>query len=35
MKKTVYNPTFVPEGAPVTTENTYNGDFVLTFSLFQ
>ena len=29
MKQTVYNPTFVPDGAPVTTENTFNGDFVL------
>jgi hypothetical protein len=30
MKQTVHHPTFVPEGAPaVTTENTYNGEFVL------
>jgi hypothetical protein len=35
MKQTVYNPTFVPDGAPVTTENTFNGNLVLTFSLFQ
>ena len=27
MKETLYNSTFVPEGAPVTTENTFNGDF--------
>ena len=34
MKQTVYNPTFVPNGAPVTIENTFNGDFILTFPLF-
>ena len=34
MKQTVYNPTFVPDGAPVTIENTFNGDFILTFPLF-
>lgn len=28
MKQTVYNPTFVPEGAPVTAENTFNGNFL-------
>ena len=32
MKQTVHHPNFVPEGAPIVT--TYNGDFVLTFSLF-
>ena len=31
MKQTVYNPTFVPDGAPATPENTFNGDFVLEF----
>jgi hypothetical protein len=31
MKQTVYNPNFVPEGAPVTVENTFNGNFVLVF----
>ena len=36
MKQTVYNPTFVPDGAPVTTENMFDGDFVLAhFFLFQ
>lgn len=35
MKQTVYSPTFVPEGAPVTTENMFNGDFVLVFSHFK
>ena len=34
MKQTVHNPTFVPRGAPVTTGNTYNGNFVLTFFAF-
>ena len=34
MKQTIYNPTFVPDGAPVTIENTFDGDFILTFSLF-
>ena len=35
MKQTVvYYPTFVPDGAPVTIKNTFNGDFILTFSLF-
>ena len=29
MKQTVHNPTFIPEGAPVTAKNTFNGDFVL------
>jgi hypothetical protein len=29
MKQTVYKPTFVPEGAPITTENTFDGDFCL------
>jgi hypothetical protein len=29
MKQTVYNPTFVPEGAPVKPKNTYKGDFIL------
>ena len=33
MKQTVYNPTFIPEGAPVTAENTLNGEFP--FSYFQ
>jgi hypothetical protein len=33
LKQTVYNPTFVPEAAPVTTENTYNGDFYFIFIL--
>ena len=32
MKQTVYNSTFVPEGAPATTENTFNGNFVLVSS---
>ena len=31
MKQTVYNLTFVPEGAPVTTENTYKGDLLFIF----
>ena len=35
MKQTVYNPTFVPKGAPVTIENTFNGDFFLIFSHFK
>jgi len=36
MKQTLYNSTFVPEGAPVTTENSFNGDFfVLVFSHFK
>ena len=35
MKQTVYNPTFVPEGAPVTTENTFNGDLPFIVSYFQ
>ena len=34
MKQTVYNLTFVPNGDPVTIENTFIGDFILTFSLF-
>ena len=29
MKDILYNSTFVPDGAPVTTENTFNGDFPL------
>ena len=35
MKQTVYNLTFVPDGAPVKTENTFNGDhdFVLYFHI--
>ena len=32
MNQTAYNLTLVPKGAPVTTENTFNGDFVLVFS---
>ena len=32
LNEMVYNPTFVPEGAPVTTENTFNGDFLFVFS---
>ena len=32
MKQTLYNPTFVPKGAPVTTENTFNGDLPFMFS---
>jgi FAD/FMN-containing dehydrogenase len=35
MKQTLYNPTFVPEGAPVTTENTFNGDLPFMVSHFQ
>jgi len=35
MKEMLYNSTFVPEGAPVTTENTFNGDFPLFISNFQ
>ena len=35
MKQTMYNPTFVPKGAPVTIENTFNGDFFLIFSHFK
>ena len=31
MKQTVYNPTFVFEGTPVTTENTYKGDLLFIF----
>ena len=31
MKDISYNPLFVPQGAPVTTENTFNGDFPLIF----
>jgi FAD/FMN-containing dehydrogenase len=36
MKQTVYNPTFVPESAPVKPENTFNGDHdsVLVFFAF-
>ena len=30
--QTAYNSTFVPKGAPVTTENKFNGDFFLVFS---
>ena len=35
MKQTVYNPNFVPEGAPVTTENTFKGDlpFIVSYDL--
>ena len=29
MKQTIHNPTFVPKGAPATTENTYNDDFFI------
>ena len=29
MKNISHNPTFVPQGAPVTTDNTFNGDFPL------
>ena len=32
MKDISYNQTFVPQGAPVTTENTFNGDFPFFFS---
>ena len=31
MKDISYNPTFVPQGAPVTTENTFNGGFSSSF----
>ena len=31
MKDLSYNPTFVPEGAPVTNENTFNGDALFFF----
>ena len=31
MKDILYNSTFIPEGAPATTENTFNGDFPLPF----
>ena len=35
MKDMSYNLTFVPEGAPVTSENTFNGDCALFFSHFR
>ena len=35
MNQTAYNSTFVPKGAPVKTENTFNGDFFLVFSHFK
>ena len=35
MKQMLYNSTFVPEGAPVTTENTFNGDSLRFFLHFQ
>ena len=34
MKDLSYNPTFVPEGAPVTNENTFDGDDDFSFSSF-
>jgi FAD binding domain len=34
MKEMLYNSTFVPEGAPVTTENMFNGGFPLVSSYF-
>ena len=34
MKQTVYNPSFVPEGAPATIENTFKGDLPFIFSYF-
>lgn len=34
MKDLSYNPTFVPEGAPVTNENTFKGDDASSFSSF-
>ena len=35
MKQTVYNPAFVPEGAPGTAGNTYNSGLPFFFSYFQ
>ena len=35
MKDMSYNSTFIPEGAPVTSENTFEGDCVLFFSHFR
>ena len=35
MNQTAYNSTFVSKGAPVTTENKFNGDFFLVFSHFK
>ena len=34
MKDMSYNSTFIPEGAPVTSENTFDGNCVLFFSHF-
>ena len=34
MKQTVYNSTFVPNGAPATPENTFNGDFFVLIFFF-
>ena len=34
MKEILYNSTFIPDGAPVTTENTFNGDFPLFLIFF-
>ena len=34
LKQTVYNPTFVPEGAPVIPANTYDGNSPFVFSHF-
>ena len=35
MKEILYNSIFIPEGAPVTTENTFNGDSSFFFSFFR
>lgn len=35
MKQTVYNSIFIPEGAPVTTENTFDGDLPFIIRYFQ
>jgi len=34
MKEILYNSTFTPEGAPATTENTFNGDSSLSLSFW-
>ena len=34
MKDMSYTSTFIPEGAPATSENTFNGNFILFFFAF-
>ena len=35
MKQLSYNSTFLPDGAPATADNTFNGDFLFPFLHFQ